>query len=67
MNTSSGKAVVTGDVCFTYRSLEQDLPGGFNYNLIECFSSLQKIRDVADIVLPGHDLAMLEKYPNGIN
>lgn len=66
VNTCRGKAVITGDVCFTYRNLEEDVPGGFNCNLIECFSSLQRIRDAADVVLPGHDLAMLERFPEGV-
>ena len=66
VKTACGKAVITGDVCFTYRNLEEDVPGGFNYNLIECFSSLQRIRDTADVVLPGHDLAMLERFPEGV-
>lgn len=66
VRTSTGNAVITGDVCFTYRSLDEDLPGGFNCNLMECFNSLQRIRETADIVLPGHDLAMLERYPRGV-
>lgn len=65
VETASGKAVITGDVCFTYRNLDEDLPGGFNCNLLECFNSLQKIRETADIALPGHDLRMLELYPGG--
>ena len=66
VQTSQGKAVITGDVCFTYRNLEEDIPGGFNYNLIECFNGLRRIREAADIVLPGHDLKMLELFPNGL-
>ena len=66
VETSRGKAVITGDVCFTYRNLEEDRPGGFNSNLIECFDSLGKIRETADIVLPGHDLNMLELFPDGV-
>lgn len=67
VQTQSGRAIVTGDVCFTYRNLEEDIPGGFNFSLVECFSSLRKIREAADIVLPGHDLKMLEAYPNGVS
>lgn len=66
VETSRGKAVVTGDVCFTYRNLDEDVPGGFSCNLVECFRSLRRIRQIADIVLPGHDLAMLERFPEGI-
>lgn len=66
VETARGRAVITGDVCFTYRNLEEDVPGGFNYNLIECFSSLQRIRDTADVVLPGHDPGMLERFRRGV-
>jgi len=66
VETGRGRAVVTGDVCFTYRNLEEDTPGGFNCNLLDCFRSLERIRRAADIVLPGHDLRMLERYPNGV-
>jgi glyoxylase-like metal-dependent hydrolase (beta-lactamase superfamily II) len=66
VQTNSGKAVITGDVCFTYRNLEQNVPGGFNYNLIECFNSLKRIRETSGIVLPGHDLQMLKMYPDGV-
>ena len=66
VKTSSGKAVIAGDICFTYRNLNEDIPGGFNYSLVECFNGLSKIRETADIVLPGHDLAMLEMFPDGV-
>ncbi len=67
VQTRSGKAVITGDVCFTYRNLEEDIPGGFNYNLIECFNNLRRIRQVDGIVLPGHDPRMLEMFPQGVS
>lgn len=67
VQTASGKVVITGDVCFTYRNLEDDIPGGFNHNLVECFNSLRRIREAADIALPGHDPRMLELYPNGVS
>ena len=66
VETARGRAVITGDVCFTYRNLEEDTPGGFNCNLVECFSSLRKIRETAEIVLPGHDLEMLRRFPDGV-
>lgn len=64
--TSRGNVVVTGDVCFTYRNIEEDRPGGFNCDLLDCFRSLERIREAADVVLPGHDLRMLEEFPNGV-
>ena len=64
VETARGRAVITGDVCFTYRNLDEDIPGGFNCNLVECFTSLARIREVADIVLPSHDLELLERFPD---
>ena len=66
VQTASGPAVLTGDVCFTYRNLEEDVPGGFNSNLMECFSGLEKIRRIGGIVMPSHDPLLLERYPDGI-
>lgn len=66
VETSQGKVVITGDVCFTYKNLAKDIPGGFNYNLIECFSSLERIRKAGAIVLPSHDLKMLDIFPDGV-
>ena len=67
VETARGRVVVTGDVCFTYRNIEEDLPGGLMVNLLDCFRSLERIRRTADIVLPGHDLRMLEMYPSGVS
>jgi N-acyl homoserine lactone hydrolase len=64
VDTARGRAVITGDACFTYRNLEEDIPGGFNCNLVDCFASLARIRAAADIVLPSHDLAVLERFPD---
>jgi N-acyl homoserine lactone hydrolase len=66
VETSRGKVVITGDVCFTYRNLEEDRPGGLNCDLVQCFRSLERIRTTADVVLPGHDLKMLEAFPEGV-
>jgi len=60
--TSRGRAIVTGDVVFTYRNIEEDVPGGFNSNLMECFAAMEKIRAQADIILPAHDPLVVERY-----
>ncbi|HUV05555.1 MAG TPA: N-acyl homoserine lactonase family protein [Armatimonadota bacterium] len=62
VQTSLGKAIITGDVVFTYRNIEEDVPVGFNSNLMECFAAMQKIRAQADIILPGHDPLVVERY-----
>lgn len=60
--TTHGRAVITGDVVFTYRNIEEDIPGGFNSNLMECFAAMAKIRGWAGIVLPAHDPLVVERY-----
>ena len=59
--TSRGRAIITGDVVFTYRNIEEDVPVGFNYNLMECFAAMEKIRAQADIILPAHDPLVVER------
>lgn len=62
IKTKSGYAVLTGDVVMTYRNIEEDVPVGFNCNLEDCFRAMERIRKEADIVIPGHDPMVLEKY-----
>jgi len=62
VSTKSGKVVLAGDVVFNYRNIAEDLPIAFNCNLEECFLAMKRIREEADIVLPGHDPVVLERY-----
>lgn len=66
VQTTQGRAVITGDVCFTYRNIEEDIPVGLNVNLEECFTALKRFRCDGDIVLPGHDKLVLDRWPKGI-
>ena len=66
IKTNSGNAILTGDVVFTYRNIEEDIPVGFNSNLEECFLVMRRIRNQADIILPNHDPAVLTKYGSEI-
>ena len=60
--TGRGNAIITGDVVFTYRNIEEDVPGGFNSNLMECFGSMARIRAEADLILPAHDPLVVERH-----
>jgi glyoxylase-like metal-dependent hydrolase (beta-lactamase superfamily II) len=66
IDTAAGRVCLSGDVCFTYRNLDENLPGGFNSNLVECFDGLQKVRKSADTVVPSHDPLVAQRYPDGI-
>jgi len=60
VNTSGGKAVITGFCCN-----EQNFPAsgpvvapGVHINAIEAYESARRVREVADILLPLHDLSL---------
>jgi N-acyl homoserine lactone hydrolase len=65
IETENGKVVLTGDIVFLYENIEKNIPVGLMYNLIECLDGMKRIRDEADIILPGHDPQILVKYPEG--
>lgn len=37
------------------------IPSGIHVNLRDCYDSFRKMGSIADMVLPGHDLKVLEK------
>ena len=66
IETSKGTAIITGDVAFKYRNIEENIPIGLAYNTEQCMAAMERIRREADIILPGHDPEILERHPNGI-
>lgn len=62
VQTEKGKAIIAGDVIFTYRNLEEGVPGGFNSNLMECFAAMERVRSEADIILPAHDPDVVQRH-----
>jgi len=66
IETNLGRAVITGDVVFKYRNIEENIPIGLPYSTEQCIAAMERIRREADIVLPGHDPEILKRYPRGI-
>ncbi len=62
IKTEAGRVILTGDVVFTYRNIEEDISIGFNSNLEECLCAMERIRKEADIIIPGHDPNVLKRY-----
>jgi glyoxylase-like metal-dependent hydrolase (beta-lactamase superfamily II) len=65
VRTHVGPVVLTGDVVYKYENVERDRPArtpdeGY------CRRAMDKIRSLADIVLPAHDPLTLERWPGGI-
>lgn len=60
VNTSEGKAVITGFCCNdkNFPSAGPAIAPGVHINLADAYDSIQKIKSMADILLPLHDLSI---------
>jgi len=66
IETSKGRAIICGDACPLYENMEQNIPPGININLVDAYSSLEKINKMASsegILIPGHDPLLLQRFP----
>jgi N-acyl homoserine lactone hydrolase len=60
VNTSSGRAIITGFCCNdkNFPSTGPAIAPGVHIDLTEAYDSIQKISQMADILIPLHDLAI---------
>jgi glyoxylase-like metal-dependent hydrolase (beta-lactamase superfamily II) len=60
VNTSRGKAVITGFCCNeqNFPASGPVVPPGVHINAIDAYESARRVREVADILLPLHDLSL---------
>jgi len=65
IETQKGTVVLAGDVAYTFRNLEENIPIRAA-DLDACRAALERLKKEGDIVLPGHDPAILERFPGGI-
>ena len=65
VQTERGIAVSAGDVVYMYRNIEENIPIGWA-DADDCLEAMEKIRDAADIVIPGHDPELLRRFPDGV-
>lgn len=63
---SGGRTVgLTGDLCFHYRNLEEDHPIGLFCSLEEIYTGMARMRRDCDIVHPGHDPRIEDRFAGG--
>lgn len=67
VDVASGTAIITGDNVGLLEGLEQGLPTGYVVNMAQAMAVLERVKRDATHVLPGHDLKVLEKYPDGVS
>jgi glyoxylase-like metal-dependent hydrolase (beta-lactamase superfamily II) len=60
VNTSRGKAVITGFCCNeqNFPASGPVVPSGVHINAIDAYESARRVRELADILLPLHDLSL---------
>ena len=58
VNTSGGRAVITGFCCNdkNFPSAGPAIAPGVHIDLTEAYDTIQKIKEMADILIPLHDL-----------
>ncbi|MCC6484763.1 MAG: MBL fold metallo-hydrolase [Armatimonadetes bacterium] len=65
VDTSLGRAVLTGDVVYKFRNLEEDYAPGWTD--VEAWKiAAARIRREGDFFVPAHDPLVLERWPGGI-
>jgi len=64
-DTNRGSVVFASDSIFLYRNMEMNIPIGVGRKLDERIEAMRRIRDAADIVVPGHDPEILDRHPGG--
>jgi N-acyl homoserine lactone hydrolase len=66
VNTTSGVAAFTGDTIQMYGNVEKNDIISISEVDEECWQAIQTAQQEVDLLLPGHDPRVLEKYPGGV-
>lgn len=64
VNTSQGKAVITGFCCNeqNFPASGPVVPSGVHINAIDAYESAKRVKEMADIILPLHDLSIGRRH-----
>ncbi len=65
IDTAKGRVVLSGDVAYMFENIERDRPIRAE-DIDACREALKVLRSKGDIILPGHDPLILERYPQGV-
>jgi len=66
IETNLGRVVLAGDVVMYQENLSLGHPPGLIKDLDQAHEALRRCLQAGDLVLPGHDPRLLERYPNGV-
>lgn len=63
LQTSAGKAVLCGDIAYTFKNIRDRIPVGWYYNLADTVVALERALATAarpDLLLPNHDTEVMQ-------
>jgi N-acyl homoserine lactone hydrolase len=66
VNTDEGKYMITSDNMPLYDNYESMRPTAVHVSIKDWYGSYQKIKTLADFILPGHDMLVLKRKAYGI-
>lgn len=66
VETAAGRAAIAGDTVALAAQLERDVPMGIADSYEQCLAAMARLREEVDIVLPGHDPGVLDRFPGGV-
>lgn len=61
VDTLEGIYCIAGDAVCLYENLEENIPPGLHEVVSDCFKSMDKMRRMADFIIPGHDKKIFER------
>jgi glyoxylase-like metal-dependent hydrolase (beta-lactamase superfamily II) len=66
VQTRAGLAVFPSDTVFYYENLALNHPIGLAVDIKQCYQTMDRVRNMADIVVPPHDPVLLQRYADGV-
>jgi glyoxylase-like metal-dependent hydrolase (beta-lactamase superfamily II) len=63
ISTTEGTYCLAGDNVFFYENIEKNIPVGHIYSRADWFTSMNRIKRLADYILPSHDPRIFDKKP----
>lgn len=61
--TERGQVVLASDACHFYENLEQDRPCPVLHSMPGMYAAFDRISELADIVVAGHDPEVMQRFP----
>lgn len=62
VHTREGRIAIAGDAIYTYENLDRQIAPGVHCDVDESLRAMRRIKRCSDLILPSHDVAVLERF-----